>query len=180
MGMLLRPMFEQMQGGITQAAVPGFHFDSFEGGQEHHVNTAPPLIPQAALNTLQAPAPAFPAAPAMPASNPWANLGATTAAPVPAPAPVAAAPKAPQPPAPSVLAANDKPLLSIDPLPALKQTAATCVNKLRALAVVEEGGPSLLSEAEDKALDEAQVRKRERWMDGWMDEGICTHHHNTK
>jgi hypothetical protein len=31
MGMLLRPMFEQMQGGITQAAVPGFHFDSFEG-----------------------------------------------------------------------------------------------------------------------------------------------------
>lgn len=64
-----------------------------------------------------------------------------------------------------MLAANDKPLLSLDPLPALKQTVATCLGKLRALAVVEAsgegvgegGGSSLLSTEDDRCLEEAQV-----------------------
>jgi hypothetical protein len=63
-----------------------------------------------------------------------------------------------------VLAANDKPLFSLDPLPVLKQTLATCLGKLRALAVVdaggdagEGGGTSLLSTEDDRCLEEAQV-----------------------
>ncbi len=106
----------------------------------------------------------LPAAPAL-ASNPWA-----TAAPAPAAAPPKPAP-APTPVVPAVLAANDKPLLSLDPLPVLKQTAATCLGKLRALAAVvvvsegeEEGGGgggSLLSSEDDKCLEDAQVKRRD-------------------
>lgn len=142
-------------------------FPTYTGGQEHHINQAPPLIPQAALNSLQ-PTPTAPTTPAMPGPNPWANLGASsTTAPAPAPGPGPHSPKpaAPPAPVPAVLAANDKPLLSLDPLPVLKQTLATCLSKLRALAVVEAtgagegegGGSSLLSTEDDRCLEEAQA-----------------------
>ncbi len=155
MGMLLRPAIEQMQGGMRQA-VPGFHFESYEGGpgQHHHVNVPPPLVPTHAS--------AHTPLPAVPVHNPWANLASSAAATastpvVPPPTnggtnnPPAIAPA----PAPQVLAANDKPLLSVDPPAALKQTVSMVVTKLKALATGDDASSSssLLSPADLALLD---------------------------
>ena len=179
LGALLRPVIEQSQGSM-RPAVPGFHFESYEGGGgggagggagggHHHINNPPPLVPPHHMPP-QAPLPA------VPLSNPWANMRPAAAAATTTTTTTTSSSTTVVQPTRSkqqhisasiepVLARHDKPLLSIDPPAALKQTVGTVITKLKTLSTAaaataaeegKEGEPPLLF-SEDIALLEATV-----------------------